>query len=45
MVPNEFVHEYDFRVDRCGEGVGLGEEVVFGVIFDAADVGGLLVFW
>ncbi len=45
MVADEFMDEEDLGVDRGGEGVGGGEEVVFGVVFYAAYVGGLFVFW
>ncbi len=42
VVADEFVDEDDFVVDRSGEGVGLGEKVVFGVVFDRTYEGGLL---
>ena len=45
MVADELVDEDYFVVDRGGEGVGLGEEVVFGVVLDGADEGGLLFGW
>ena len=37
MVPNEFVYEDDFIIDRGREGVGLGKKVVFRVIFNRSD--------
>ncbi len=42
VVADELVDEDDFVVDRSGEGVGLGEEVVFGVVFNRTYEGGLL---
>lgn len=42
MVADELVDEDDFVVDGGGEGVGLGEEVVFRVVFDRTYEGGLL---
>lgn len=45
VVADKLMDEDDFIVDRCGKGVGLGEEVVFGIIFDRAYEGGLLFGW
>ena len=42
MVADKLVDKDDLVVDGGGQGVGLGEEVVFGVVFYRADEGGLL---
>ena len=42
MVADVLMYEDDFVVNRSREGIGLCEEVVFWVIFDGADEGGLL---
>jgi hypothetical protein len=44
VISYELVHKNDFGIDGGGQGVGLREQLVFGVVFDGSYCGSPLVW-